>query len=277
VVAIEVVDMLDEAALPVWRDLADHATIGPHARAVLASWNDGRDGMAVHPEDRGWLVVEAAAAALAGSGPDEALALVYEGMPGSDVDSRVAAIRTSGHPEAGLVATALTQFAGSDQPRMIDRIHQLKVTLLRWRPAIWRRVLVPSSYTLADLHVVVQALFGWDGDHLHAFDTGAKRYSDPFWGLEATRDEFSVRIACVLPAPKRKVVYTYDFGAGWRHEIVLEKVVDREVGRGYPVCVAYRGDSPVEYPSEDEPEQPAPFDLAGVNYLLANLSAQDDE
>ena len=112
-------------------------------------------------------------------------------MPGSDVGSRIAAVGASGHPEAEAVMRALTAFVASGQPRTIDRVHQLKVTLPGWRPPIWRRVLVPSITTLGELHQVGQALFGWDGDHLHVFDAGARRYSDPFWSLEETGDEFS--------------------------------------------------------------------------------------
>jgi hypothetical protein len=275
VVAVEVVGMLDESALPVWRDLVDHATIGPHARAVLAAWGEQGGTVAVRPGDRPWLAVEAAAAALAGPGPDEALTLVYEGLPGSDVDSRIAAVGASGHPEAEAVMRALTAFVASGQPRTIDRVYQLKVTLLGWRPPIWRRVLVPSITTLGELHQVVQALFGWDGDHLHVFDSGARRYSDPCWSLEETGDEFRTRLASVLPAPKRKIIYTYDLGAGWRHEIALEKVVDREAGPVHPVCVGFGGDCPVEYPYEDDPQEPTPFDIVSVNRSLA--AAQVDE
>ena len=39
----------------------------------------------------------------------------------------------------------------------------------------------------------------------------------------------------------------------------------------YPVCVAYQGDSPVEYPSEEDPREPEPFSLTEVNRKLAGL------
>ncbi len=69
----------------------------------------------------------------------------------------------------------------------------------------------------------------------------------------------------------RRITYTYDLGACWEHEITLEKTFERDPGRDYPVCVEFKGDSPVEYWSEDEPEESRPFSLAKVNRGLAAL------
>jgi hypothetical protein len=44
-----------------------------------------------------------------------------------------------------------------------------------------------------------------------------------------------------------------------------------EEAEAYPVCVAFGGDSPVEYPSEDEPQEPEPFNQAAVNTALAGI------
>ena len=65
------------------------------------------------------------------------------------------------------------------------------------------------------------------------------------------------------------ITYTYDFGADWEHAITLEKTVPRDDSQQYPVCVAFNGDSPVEYWDERRPRKPAPFDLKKVNQRLA--------
>ncbi len=271
-VAVRVVVTLGEAALPAWRDMAAARRVGPQARAVLADWNQGPEpGEA----DWEWLGVEAAAAALEDKGPDEALSRVWENMPGADLDARLAAARATGHPDAGALARAVAEFAASGAPRSIDQVAELKVSLAGFRPPIWRRVRLPVLATLADLHEVIQVLFGWGGDHLHVFQLGKKQYSDPFMDLEGTGDEDAVRVRDVAAAGG-KITYTYDLGACWEHEITLQKTLPREDGQDYPVCVEFRGDSPVEYWSEDDPAEPEPFGLTEVNRKLAALGEETE-
>jgi hypothetical protein len=269
-VAVRLVDALGDDALPAWREAASARCVGPFARAVLAAWDDGQEP---GDADGDWLGVEGAAAALADQGPDEALSRVWESMPGEDLDDRLAAVRATGHPEADALARAVADFAASGAPRSIDQVAQLKVSLAHFRPSIWRRVLVPATATLGDLHVVIQVLFGWDGDHLHLFQVGKKQYADQFTGLERTGDEQAVRIRDVL-TPGAKIGYTYDFGADLEHEITLERTTPRDPGQDYPVCMAFRGDSPVEYWSEEEPEEPEPFGINEVNRRLLALGRE---
>src|SRR5439155_25632245 len=50
-----------------------------------------------------------------------------------------------------------------------NEIYQIKVTLLRTAPPIWRRLLVPSDFTLSSLHDLLQLAMGWTDSHLHEF------------------------------------------------------------------------------------------------------------
>jgi len=269
-VAVRLVDRLGDDALPAWREAASARCVGPHARAVLAGWDQGTEP---GDADWDWLEVEAAAAALEDKGPDEALSRVWESMPGADLDDRLAAVRATGHPDADPLARAVAEFATSGAPRSVDQVAQLKVALSHFRPPIWRRVLLPATATLGDLHEVIQVLFGWDGDHLHVFEAGKKRYSDAFVHLEGTGDEEAVRIRDAMTAGAT-IAYTYDLGACWEHEITLEKTLPRDHSQVYPVCVEFRGDSPVEYWSEEESEKPAPFGIKKVNRRLAALGRE---
>ena len=58
-------------------------------------------------------------------------------------------------------------------------IYQIKVTLLGTKPPIWRRLLVPSSLTLAQLHDAVQTAMGWQGGHMHEFRDGQRCFAKP--------------------------------------------------------------------------------------------------
>jgi len=167
--AVGLAESLGDDALAVWREMSQAPRIGPHARGVLASYGRGQD---MSEPDRRWLAADQAATALADAGPDKALTCVHETMPGADLDSRLAAIRPSGHPDAETLARTLAAFAASGAPRRVDQVIQLKITLAGCRPPIWRRVLVPAIGTLGSLHQVIQVLYGWDGDHLHAFTAG---------------------------------------------------------------------------------------------------------
>jgi len=60
----------------------------------------------------------------------------------------------------------------------------------------------------------------------------------------------------------------------WEHEITLEKTVPRDHSQVYPVCMEYRGGSPVEYWSAKEPGEPAPFGIKEVNRRLAALGRE---
>jgi len=235
---------------------------------VLHSWNQGPEP---DQADWQWLGAESAAAALEESGPDEALCRIWESVRGDGLDGRLAAVRATGHPGAEKLARAVAGFIASGAPRSIDQGVQLKVTLKYSRPPIWRSVQLPVIASLGDLHRVIQVLFGWDGDHLHAFTVGGRKYSDPFFELELTADEDEMRVRDAFPPGGRKVGYEYDFGAGWIHEITRQKAIRPDPEQVYPVCVAFSGDSPVEYPSEEDPQEPEPFGLTEVNRKLAKL------
>ncbi len=266
-VAADLVGMLGEYAIPAWREFTAAPHVGPHARYAVYAWDQGPEP---DEKDIQWLAAESAAAALDGKGPDEALCAVWESVRGEDLAGRLAVVRATGHPAAGKLARALTGFTASGVPRSIDQGVQLKVTLKHVKPAIWRSVRLPVIATLGDLHQVIQLLFGWDGDHLHAFRVLGRAYSDLDFALEDAADEDGIRVrdAC---RPGVKVGYEYDFGASWQHEITAQKAFMLDPDQLYPICVAYQGDSPVEYPSEENPQGPEPFSPIEVNRKLAKL------
>jgi hypothetical protein len=131
---------------------------------------------------------------------------------------------------------------------------------------VWRRIIVPKHITFPDLHKTLQIAFEWKDYHLHEFSIFAGRpidldrkkgnekrkpililvceeaifsYSDSDIAMKL---EVGERLKDYLPA---EIIYKYDFGDGWEHRILIEKVIDNyEVN--YPICLAGEGNTPPE-------------------------------
>ena len=104
--------------------------------------------------------------------------------------------------------------------------------------------------TLADLHEVLQTAFGWTDSHLHQFDVRGTLYrvpdpDDVDWG-RPVGDERRASLREVVGTRVRKLVYEYDFGDGWEHDITVERRLPAEPGASYPRCSAGRRACPPE-------------------------------
>jgi hypothetical protein len=124
-------------------------------------------------------------------------------------------------------------------------VYQIKVGLRGAKPPIWRRLQVPADINLARLHRVIQAAFAWEDSHLHVFETP---YGD-FGTADAQlghRAETPVTLEQVAPSVNDKITYLYDFGDSWYHEILVEKILDRDPTATYPRCTGGRRAAPPE-------------------------------
>ena len=122
--------------------------------------------------------------------------------------------------------------------KSLRSIYQLKITLKGFRPPIWRRFLVASTVSLEDVHDILQMVMGWADSHMHEFSMGSDRYGVPDGDFPSDiQDEAKYRLDQVLTKAKDKLNYTYDFGDGWEHEVVLEKILPFETGTALPVCL----------------------------------------
>ena len=128
---------------------------------------------------------------------------------------------------------------GKRASKQLASVHQLKITLLGLEPPIWRRVAVPSDFTLGDLHHVIQFAMGWEHSHMHDFRIGKVTYGDPQMLVEGDdQDEWDAPLALVVPRARRKFRYLYDFGDSWEHEIQVESVGAPDPDTRYPVVLA---------------------------------------
>ncbi|MDA0352319.1 MAG: hypothetical protein O3A10_08920 [Chloroflexi bacterium] len=112
-----------------------------------------------------------------------------------------------------------------------DRVLELRLSLRDIEPPIWRRLLVQSRSTIADLHYLIQGAIGWYDVHLHMFECADGRVfvanPDPdfeFVGSQPVLDGKGVQLREILVSPADRLVYSYDFGDGWEHDVVLEAI-----------------------------------------------------
>lgn len=124
-------------------------------------------------------------------------------------------------------------------------VHTIKVTLRHSRPPIWRRLQVPSDSTLQQLHNIIQSAFGWEDYHMWVFETPDARYGAADRDLDI-RSAASKRLRQVALRAGDKLSYTYDFGDGWDHDIVVEAIADADPGITYPRCLVGRRACPPE-------------------------------
>ncbi len=137
------------------------------------------------------------------------------------------------------------------------------------KPKIWRKFIVPSDITFADLHHIVQAVMGWDNAHLYQFfkDYNGDRIGmifDDGWGLDDMLDAETVKISDYLANKGDSIYYEYDFGDGWQHLIKVKELKKDEKHRdgNYPRCLEGANACP--------PEDCGGF--GGFEYLMEVLS-----
>ena len=133
-------------------------------------------------------------------------------------------------------------------PSKNNALYQLKVSLVGAKPVIWRRVNVQNKLTLAQLHEVLQVVMGWEDCHLHSFTVQGQTFSDADTceNIEAFRDESKVTLAEVLQQVKDQMSYEYDFGEGWEHLIVLEKILPVTLSQLLAEVLVGEGACPLE-------------------------------
>jgi len=119
-------------------------------------------------------------------------------------------------------------------------------------PPVWRTVTVPSYYTFLHFHYVIQAAFGWMDSHLFQFSEKGygpgtiitQIYEDFEADLDDQVEAESIKLSEVFKTQKQKLIYLYDFGDSWKHNISLEKILSEPSLT--PGCLAGKGKCPPE-------------------------------
>jgi len=146
---------------------------------------------------------------------------------------------------------------------------QIRVSLDEIKPAIWRRLILPSGWTLDKLHLVIQAAFNWWNCHLHEFQIGGLRYGDAAFLMEdASKGDpqvFESRGVRLRDFQRgSRFTYLYDFGDDWSHTIEIEQFLALDPAPKQGTCIDGAGARP-------------PEDVGGVNGYEQFLKIIRDE
>jgi hypothetical protein len=129
----------------------------------------------------------------------------------------------------------------------MQKVYQIKITLKDIKPPIWRRLQVTNDTVLEKLHEIIQVAMGWDNYHLHQFIDGDTYYVQPDSDYDdVMKSENGVAISQLVSGEGARFHYEYDFGDGWVHEILVEKILPVEKGTQYPVCIKGKRACPPE-------------------------------
>ncbi len=116
-------------------------------------------------------------------------------------------------------------------------IYQLRIVLEGISPLIWRRLIVPGDYSIADLHFILQIAFDWDDWNLHRFFIHGKDYGvyHP-GGMSFSDDPHQVKLADFKFRKGEKFLYEYDYFNGWKHLLRIEDILSVNPQKTYPLC-----------------------------------------
>jgi hypothetical protein len=118
------------------------------------------------------------------------------------------------------------------------QIYQFRIWIKGISPMIWRRLLVKSNSTIADLHHSIQIAMGWDDEYLNQFIIRGKSYGVYHdGGMGFSDNAMQVYLSTFQFRPKEKFTYEYNFFDHWEHEIRFEKQLPIDPRKTYPLCI----------------------------------------
>ena len=135
-----------------------------------------------------------------------------------------------------------------------SKIYQFRIGLTNIKPLIWRVIQVPGNFTFWDLHSAIQNAMGWSDTHLHMFRiTNPKSRKKVEIGIPFDMNKpeknllpgWSMLIQDFFHMKNKKASYEYDFELSWKHNITLQKILQREQVE-YPRCIRGKRACPPE-------------------------------
>ena len=127
---------------------------------------------------------------------------------------------------------------------------------------IWRIIAVRPTNTLEAFHRIIFRAFDRIEEHMWAFyfgkpfRKGTREYISHIWDDmepgEKTELATGVKFKNLSLRKNSKIYYLFDFGDEWWHEIRFLGEKEAEPGKRYPKITERFGDSPPQYPDEED-------------------------
>lgn len=134
------------------------------------------------------------------------------GSPGRLEAGRVGGFFCEAEPTMARRSSAKSSAKRKSPEPPTGSILQLKIRLFDVNPMVWRRVLVPDTNTLEDLHGIIQVAMGWESLHLYRFWIRAVHYGS----FELCSSSPHVTLDHVRFRKGAKFTYEYDMTDFWR-------------------------------------------------------------
>lgn len=129
-----------------------------------------------------------------------------------------------------------------------NTIFEFDIVLNGAKPVIKRKIQISAHASFHELHYVIQFAMGWQHCHLHHFIIDNEIFitvpNEEDWQL--IEDSRKHPLQHFFQKTGDTLLYEYDFGDSWYHQITLKKIEKAKPNVSYPMLISGTGACPPE-------------------------------
>lgn len=142
-------------------------------------------------------------------------------------------------------------------PRIQNSFQNGAYTLrVNYTKTIWRKIKLPATATMEDVHYEILDAYQFDDDHLYSFFTDGKKWSKHC--IASPNDTFTlshasnIQLGSIGMKKNEPLLYLYDYGDEWTFTVVLEEIDEQHTQYFEPYLIEAEGESPQQYFYEED-------------------------